>query len=436
MLERSPGGSPALGLFDTGGRWLGGSEGLDLEGDAELRARAVEFLRGGAPAAEWNRAADTRLQFFRIVLGGSPVALCRQEARGSPAEGLENQLLQLALGESAPAVFVDPALHITSCNEATLRLFGTTAAELVGRPVGTLFRDPESIQEILGRQLMAPGNAYLEEQTQIRRPDGAILQARVETMMLADERGQVVGFLMLVREQGTGGVDAFQRLLQQERMATMGEMAAQLAHEIRNPLVAIGAHLGVLGRESPEGPQRERLATLSREIGRLDMILRKHLSARFDQPRRRVSLSRVVEEVIALLEGSRKQAGKRITLSVDPTLSVIGDHEALKHMVFNLLLNALEASPARGEVCCRAATGPHDVSIIIEDRGPGLSASAAECFRPFFTTKKNGTGLGLSVCQKIARAHGGLVELRDREGGGCRAVLVLPRRAGASEAAT
>jgi len=105
-------------------------------------------------------------------------------------------------------------------------------------------------------------------------------------------------------------------------------------------------------------------------------------------------------------------------------------------VLFNLLLNALEASSPRGEVSCRAATGPHDVSIFIEDRGPGLSASPAECFRPFFTTKKNGTGLGLSVCQKLARAHGGLVDLRDREGGGCRAVLVLPRRPGASEATT
>jgi signal transduction histidine kinase len=68
------------------------------------------------------------------------------------------------------------------------------------------------------------------------------------------------------------------------------------------------------------------------------------------------------------------------------------------------------------------------MTITVEDRGPGLAASAAECLRPFFTTKKNGTGLGLAVCQKIARAHGGFVDLRNRDEGGCQATVVLPIR--------
>jgi signal transduction histidine kinase len=68
------------------------------------------------------------------------------------------------------------------------------------------------------------------------------------------------------------------------------------------------------------------------------------------------------------------------------------------------------------------------MAITVEDRGPGLPASAADCLRPFFTTKKNGTGLGLAVCQKIARAHGGFVDLRNRDGGGCQATVVLPSR--------
>ena len=67
------------------------------------------------------------------------------------------------------------------------------------------------------------------------------------------------------------------------------------------------------------------------------------------------------------------------------------------------------------------------MQICVEDRGAGLGASPEECFRPFFTTKPNGTGLGLAVCQKLARAHGGVVDLSPREGGGCRASLVLPR---------
>ncbi len=105
------------------------------------------------------------------------------------------------------------------------------------------------------------------------------------------------------------------------------------------------------------------------------------------------------------------------------------DHDAMKHIFFNLLLNALEASPTDGVVTCRSTLGPHDISIWIEDQGPGLGAKAEQCFQPFFTTKKNGTGLGLAVCQKIAGAHGGLISLKSATGQGCQAVVVLPRRA-------
>jgi len=136
----------------------------------------------------------------------------------------------------------------------------------------------------------------------------------------------------------------------------------------------------------------------------------------------------VVQDILRLLDGARKGAGKTISAAIDPELKVFADYDAIKHIIFNLLLNALEASPEGSEVTCRAAAGKHDVSVTIEDRGAGLAASPEECFQPFFTTKPNGTGLGLAVCQKIARAHGGLVQLGNREGGGCEAVLILPRR--------
>jgi signal transduction histidine kinase len=107
----------------------------------------------------------------------------------------------------------------------------------------------------------------------------------------------------------------------------------------------------------------------------------------------------------------------------------------MKQVVFNLLLNALEATSAGGEVTCQVAQSGCELAITVEDRGPGLPASAADCLRPFFTTKKNGTGLGLAVSQKIARAHGGFVDLRNRDGGGCQATVVLPMRRSAIDGA-
>jgi signal transduction histidine kinase len=216
----------------------------------------------------------------------------------------------------------------------------------------------------------------------------------------------------------------------------MSEMAAHLAHEIRNPLVAIGATLESL-RSDPETPasQQPILAALVKETLRMDMTLKDYLAARRELAVTRVRVGELVEEVRRLLEGAHRPAGKTIRCHLDPELTIDVDHEGMKQIVFNLLLNALEATPDDGEVVCGAARTGQQVAITVEDRGPGLPASPAECLRPFFTTKKNGTGLGLAVCQKIAHAHGGFLDLRNRDGGGCQATVVLPARRSAMEAA-
>jgi signal transduction histidine kinase len=120
-------------------------------------------------------------------------------------------------------------------------------------------------------------------------------------------------------------------------------------------------------------------------------------------------------------------ASRRIEVEVDDGLLMRADRDAMKHVFFNLLLNALEATPAGGQVTCRAEQGKRQLTIMVEDRGDGLGATPEECLQPFFTTKKNGSGLGLAVCAKALRSHGGLVEMRDRDGGGCRVSVVLPR---------
>jgi two-component system sensor histidine kinase HydH len=206
---------------------------------------------------------------------------------------------------------------------------------------------------------------------------------------------------------------------------------------MRNPLVAIGATLESLLRDPAlaEG-HRSILGAVASEIVRMDMTLKDYLAARHDMSFSEVDVTRVMEDARRLLEAASELAGKRVSCSIAPGTSVRADYDALKHVLFNLLLNALEASPQDGEVHCSATADANLVTIAIEDRGPGLAATPAECFRPFFTTKKDGTGLGLAVCQKIARAHGGVVEIRNREGGGCRAAVILPRRAATAREAS
>ncbi len=351
-----------------------------------------------------------------------------QKGNGDADQALENQLLHLTLGAPAPALFLDPERVVTSCNAAAEELFGVPSAELAGRPVARLFHRPEEIELILARQLLDPGAPASEERATALEHGGGLQPARVEAVLLADAEHRGVGFMVLVRTEPWDTREATGRLVRQERLATMGELAAQLAHELRNPLVAIGATLDSLGHDADLGDEhREILAALAREVDQLDMTLRDHLVAARNELRfTDVPLAEVVAEAGRVRLGRRWASGEVLTMAVAPDLRVWGDRDALKHLFFNLLNNALEASGSEPRLRCGARLRGQHVVAVVEDRGQGLQAGADACLQPFFTTKANGSGLGLAVCQKIARAHGGLVELSDREGGGCRVEVTLP----------
>jgi PAS domain S-box-containing protein len=389
---------------------------------------------GGEAAGPLTRLdAELRVALSRLDFDGSPGVLCTLSSPRQAAASIENQLVRLTLGDPAPALFVDPELLVTSCNPAAAQLLACGAADLAGRPIREFFSAPDEVMDILSHQTLDPQKAYSERATVLRRRDGSLVPVRVEALLLANDSHQLVGFLLLLREPTKRDSD---HLEQQERLATMGEMAAHLAHEMRNPLVAIGATLESLIRE-PEtaANQRPILAALVKEIVRMDMTLKDYLAARREMAVTQVRVGEVVEDARRLLAGAQRLAGKTIRCQVDPELTIEADYDAIKQVVFNLLLNALEATTGAGEVTCHVAQRGFELTITVEDRGPGLPASAADCLRPFFTTKKNGTGLGLAVCQKIARAHGGFVDLRNRDGGGCQATVVLPTRHSAIDGA-
>ncbi|MFH2006290.1 MAG: ATP-binding protein [bacterium] len=353
-----------------------------------------------------------------------------------PDRSIQNHLLQIALQKSAPTLLVDPTFRITSCNSATQATLGYQSEELMGLDIGQLFRDPEDIRTILNHQFLAVSEGHHRETAIVKTRDGTLLTAKVEAVLLVDEDNHVIGYLVLIREQESreeplDGEPGLDRLMRRERLANMGEIAAQLAHEIRNPLLAIGATLESLQLDrqgdDPDGPV---LAHLSREIKRLDMILRDYLSlaVRRNTTIKRVNLGELVDEARDLLQGQQILAGKRIRSSLPTDLELLADYDGLKQVFFNLFINALEVSPEGRDVSCRCEAHDDEILIHVEDRGPGLKAEPSRCFTPFFSTKSNGTGLGLTVCRNILAAHSGSLQLANREGGGCRATVVVPRR--------
>lgn len=369
---------------------------------------------------------ELHLKLSHLDFEGLQGALVLLSPRRNVQAALEHQLVRLTLGDPAPALFVDPDFLVTSCNPAAAQVLGYESAELTGKPLGRLFPAPDEVMSILSEQALDPQRAHSERTTVVRRRDAALRAVRVEALLLADDSHQLVGFLIVLRDPPQRDSD---HLLYQDRLATMGEMAAHLAHEIRNPLVAIGATLDSLIHD-PEtaANQRPILAAVAKEVVRMDVILKDYLAARREMTVTQIHVAELIEDARRLLANAHRLAGKTISCEVAPELTLEADYEAMRHVVFNLLLNALDATPAAGEVTCAARQSGFELAITVADRGTGLAASAADCLRPFFTTKKNGIGLGLAICQKLARAHGGFVDLRNRDGGGCEATVVVPVR--------
>lgn len=468
LRDRRPteGDSFATGVFarllvDGDGHVAGTSDGPTVEslcgpGSAvalqprfvnEVVARASRFVhsgevgpitmsRSGDASPDGSPSERVVAEVSRMVVGGNAFALVSFHVVRPKPELAGHQILHLALAEAAPAFLMDPDYRITSCNDATERLFGYPPADLVGQPIGTLFHDPEEVHTLLNHQFLFLSDGYHEEETVLKHRDGRVFPGKVKALLLADRADQVVGYLMLIRDRSAALDDpkdrqGLDRLMRRERLATMGEMAGQLAHEIRNPLLAVGATLESLIQDVEDGRDvRDVLRTLRGEVTRMDMLLKDYLSVagRHKVSLARVDLGRVIADATRLLETSRKSANKAIRSEVPEGLAVLADPDGLRHVFFNLILNALEAMPSGGEVRCTASFGDRDVTVHIDDRGAGLACKPEKCFEPFFTTKKHGTGLGLTVCQEIVAAHGGTITLRNRAGGGCRASVVLPRR--------
>jgi signal transduction histidine kinase len=228
-------------------------------------------------------------------------------------------------------------------------------------------------------------------------------------------------------------------LQRRERLAALGEMAAGLAHEIRNPLGGIGLYASLLEKDLTDRPREHGIAhRISRGVQNLEKIVRDILSFAGDSEPKfaEVRLGTIIEG--ALAQVSAQAQARRITMQADSRMSEIGlrcDGGQIERALLNLLLNALDAVADGGHIAIRMEHAATDtVGVAIEDNGPGIDAEHLHrIFNPFFTTKDHGTGLGLAIVHRIAEAHGGSITARNRRERGACFVLTLPARAAAQE---
>jgi two-component system, NtrC family, sensor histidine kinase HydH len=227
-----------------------------------------------------------------------------------------------------------------------------------------------------------------------------------------------------------------QQLVRAGRLHSLGELSAGLAHEIKNPLASLKAAAAIVADEIPESsPRRKMVAIIEKEVDRMTALLERFLS--FARPGgltlAEVNLGQAVEQAVALVKAQADV--KRVMVELQPAavpLSIRGDAGKLIQVLLNVLLNAVQFSPAGGQVtvACHERELAHGrfALVIVRDQGPGIAAADRErIFDPFYSTREGGTGLGLAIASRLMDEHGGYVELASGPSAGAEFRLYFPR---------
>lgn len=323
--------------------------------------------------------------------------------------------------------------RVVSANQAVERALGFPPEELDGRDLLSLCADERARRRAGEMRLALRASGFAEGEMRLRKRDGRSFIAEVSALLLADDEERPAGVLWRiqdvteVRRADSERKRLRARLLHTERLSALGEMAARIAHEVRNPLVSIGAAAQVVAEELGEAsPVAGEVQAIAREVRRLDAIVTEFL--RFARPpkqdRKPADLAQVIEESVEMVR--KKAPEHELTVVLEPPLCVRCDPDGIKQVLLNVLLNAVEAAPP-GTVECEARQIGDAVVLTVADRGPGVPpGNRGRVFDPFFSTKSRGTGLGLSVSKQIVEEHHGRIRLLPRRGGGARVVIELP----------
>ena len=227
-------------------------------------------------------------------------------------------------------------------------------------------------------------------------------------------------------------------LLRSMKYGVITNLASSISHEIKNPLSAMALHAEILeGRlKKVEFDQKSQvmhsLETLQSESRRLNRIIQQFLT--LARPAKLelnlINLNKVIEEVLELVHQQAQEDGISLTSDLDPTLGVIyGDEDQLKQVILNIILNAFSATDAGGRVEVTSHMSADRISVLIRDTGRGIPEEIREkIFDLYFTTKKDGGGVGLSVCQNIIKAHDGQIDFESEPGKGTLFIISLPKK--------
>jgi PAS domain S-box-containing protein len=354
-----------------------------------------------------------------------------------------NDFLMNLIESSVDGIIVtDMKGDILIFNKGAENLLGYKAEEVVGKMNIRSIYQPGVAKEVM-EKLKGPDFGGVGKLTSFpifhRRKDGELIEGDLSASLIYDEKGNEiasVGIFKDLRERlkmERELREIQQALLQSEKLAAMGRLTSQIAHELNNPIYGIMNTLELLKTEIPPESKRRRILELSlSETQRLAEMLRNMLS--FSKPeeekRRPIKIDELIEGILLVMEKQMRESNIQVETSFDPDIpEIMASTNQMRQVMLNILKNAKEAMPKGGVLTVKTGREDNKVLIQIQDTGTGIPEEIRDkIFEAFFTTKQKvkGVGLGLSVCYGIIKDHGGDIKVESEEGKGTTFIISLP----------
>jgi two-component system NtrC family sensor kinase len=354
-----------------------------------------------------------------------------------------NDFLMNLIESSVDGIIVtDMKGDILIFNKGAENLLGYQGEEVVEKMNIRSIYQPGVAKEVMDK-LRSPDFGGIGKLTSFpifhRKKDGELIEGDLSASIIYDEKGNEIasiGIFKDLRERlkmERELREIQQALLQSEKLAAMGRLTSQIAHELNNPIYGIMNTLELLKTEIPPESKRRRILELSlSEIQRLSEMLRNMLS--FSKPeeekRRPVKIDELIEGILLVMEKQMKESNIQVEASFDSDIpEVMASTNQMRQVMLNILKNAKEAMPKGGTLTVRTTREGNKVLIHIQDTGIGIPEEIRDkIFEAFFTTKQKvkGVGLGLSVCYGIIKDHGGEIKVESEEGKGTTFAISLP----------
>ncbi len=386
------------------------------------RMRRGEFdLDGSLPGGEEFQELSSQLQRLGRELQADRLATLSEKAH------LQHVVDQLEDG----VVFLNPERRVLFFNRAAEAVIGRPLEQVVGTPISEALAVSHPLRPLL--EGVFEGVARLRNTTIVLPQNGRAREYLVSVFVMEDAR-QVMGVAVLLKDLES--IKTVQSLVSYSaKLAALGRLTSGVAHEVKNPLNAMMIHLELLKEklDAPAPEVQQSLEVIGSEIRRLDRVVQGFL--RFMRPHelalKPVDLNALMQSLGALLEAEVQGQGIRFVFDLDGGLPpVSGDEELLRQGFLNVLQNACQAMPGGGAIRIRTRREGSDwVRVTVTDQGIGIPPEDLErIFKLYYTTKPDGSGIGLSVVYRIVQLHDGTIEARSRVGRGTVMIVRFPVR--------